>query len=174
MNAQKEIWLPIARTNGAGLVSNIGRIKRAKTGRILKPFRKVSGYYCIAVGYPKSQTFSVARAVASAFVPNPDGKPEVNHINGIKADNRAVNLEWVTAAENISHAEKLLGRRFGARAHQKLTDAHVIAARALARTGGVSLSAIGRKFGVGLTCIHKAVRGDTWKHLNSTSLPVTK
>lgn len=171
MNA--ETWLPIARTNGAGEVSSLGRFRNVKTGAMLTPFRKPSGYYAISIGWPKSQTFLIAREVAKAFIPNPDGKPQVNHKDCDKSNNAVSNLEWVTAAENIAHAERFHGRRFGARVKQKLETEHVIAARALARAG-ISSSEIGRKFGVGLTCIGKAIRGDTWKHLNSISEPVTK
>ncbi|CAJ0756052.1 2768_t:CDS:2 [Entrophospora sp. SA101] len=74
-----EVWLPVEDL----LVSNIGRIKNKK-GIILRP-------------------------VARAFVPNPKNKPYVNHINGIKHDNRAVNLEWVTPKENAERKKTLDG-----------------------------------------------------------------
>ncbi|CAG8845892.1 34468_t:CDS:1, partial [Gigaspora margarita] len=121
-----EIWLPIA--NSDLLVSNLGRIKNNK-GKIFRLSAcKRSGYVRtdIKINGVRIQT-SAHILVAKAFIPNLENKPYVNHINGIKYDNWAVNLEWVTPKEN---AERKVfpnpGRGNSRQIVQKTLDGNVV------------------------------------------------
>ena len=117
-NKNKEIWKDIKGYEGMYQVSNLGRVKSLgrivtrKNGRrltiqerILKPKPTQNGYLQVKLCYSsgKGKWFLVHRLVCEAFHKNPENKPEVNHINEDKLDNRACNLEWVTAKENCNH-----------------------------------------------------------------------
>lgn len=101
-----EHWKVVEGTNGALEVSNLGRVKsNLRDGRILKTQKDNKGYHRLRMTIQRERyAFKVHRLVAQAFIPNPDNKPQVNHIDGNKDNNAASNLEWVSNVENAHHA----------------------------------------------------------------------
>lgn len=90
-------------------VSDLGRIRSSiKTpDRILTPQKNNRGYYRVQIRNELgTNSFYVHRLVADAFIPNPEGKPHINHIDNNPANNSANNLEWVTPKENSAHSIK--------------------------------------------------------------------
>ena len=96
-----------------------------------------SGYRGICLTAPsKKVSFVIHRLVAAAFIPNPDNKPEVNHIDGDKGNNHVSNLEWVTSLENSQHAIRLGNVALGERNNlTKYSTAQVQAIKTLHQTG---------------------------------------
>ena len=88
-------------------VSNLGRVRNIKSGRILKPQLRRDGYlrHCLYENN-KQKNLLLHRIVATAFIDNPEGKPQVNHIDENKLNNDLSNLEWCTVRENMIHGTR--------------------------------------------------------------------
>ena len=85
-------------------ITNHGRVWSTYSKRFLALYSKRGYTYVTIRKDGKEHYLRLHRLIAKAFIPNLENKPQVNHINGIKLDNRLSNLEWCTARENIQHA----------------------------------------------------------------------
>lgn len=168
----KEIWKDIEGYDGFYQVSNLGRVrswKNARWGRCDKPHsltlsNHAKGYTMVTLGQYEKKT--VHRLVAEAFIPNPENKSQVNHINGNKADNRVKNLEWVTNQENRDHAvEHGLHLKGEDCPQAKLTETDVLDIRAAHNLGCFMQKELAEVWGVHPMTIKDIVNNITWKHL---------
>lgn len=96
-----EVWKDVKGYEGLYQVSSEGNIYSFATHRTLKPSPTDRYLFVVLCKNGKKKTHLVHRVVAEAFCKKRDGADEVNHINEIRTDNRAVNLEWCTRLENI-------------------------------------------------------------------------
>ena len=120
LNLENELWKEIPEYEGFYMISNLGRVKSCATPRttspyyksnrkpkILKPLINKDGYcearLCIN---GKVKRPLIHRLVAKAFIPNPENKPEINHLDFNKTNNNYMNIEWCTQKENYLHALK--------------------------------------------------------------------
>jgi hypothetical protein len=173
-----EEWCPVVGYEGWYEVSSFGRVRRVRgrshgtrPGYLLKPSHHRSPYLSVSLSREgRTQTIRVHRLVAEAFLGSPAGR-QVNHKSGIKADNRLVNLEWVTSSRNMHHAyatglrtptppPRLRGEQHP---ESKLTESAVRTIRA--SRGQVQQAELGRQFGVSQSHISEVQAGKCWRHV---------
>ena len=189
-----EIWKSVKGYEGLYEVSNKGRVRsldRTKVrrqgsvicevpqkGRVLRQmsvgtkrnYLKVTLTQRKTVDEPRKQkAFYVHRLVAEAYIPNPEGKTDVNHIDGNPHNNNVANLEWNTRKENVNHALKIgLSKMYGSNHPlSKLTEEDVREIRKMYSKGekGKGYIAIAKIYGVSQKTIEKIVKGKTWKRI---------
>lgn len=169
-----EIWKPVKGFEGRYEVSSLGRVRSLlfdPAGRIMKTKPDAKGY--VRIGLQWNTHKLVHRLVAEAFIPNPDGLPAVNHIDGNQQNNAASNLEWVSHSDNMRHswrnlatyANRVSRNPKGERSSSaKLTASKVRAIRA-AYGRGTSQRVLAARYGVTKPAIQAITSRRTWKHI---------
>lgn len=150
-----EQWKTIDGYNGY-FVSSMGRVMGPR--RLLKKCLNTHGYEIISLNRgDKKKTVTVHKLVMTAFCEKPSSVHEINHKNGIKTDNRLVNLEWITRADNAKHAFDTL-LRIGP--NRKLTESDIKSIRLLG--GKMKQTDIARKYNVDHTTIYRIINKESY------------
>ena len=186
-NDEIELWKPITGWQGYE-ISNFGRARSVKFGKekVLKfklkwkrrkdrIEKKPNGAYLYLMlrnSNGKKKELAVHRLVALHFISNPNNKPEVNHIDGIKANCRVSNLEWSTRIENVDHSVNNKLHAFGeSNGNSKLTDKTVMEIKELLAEGKLLQKDIAKLYRVDSGLISHIKLGKSWKHIVPLIVP---
>lgn len=179
--ATDEIWKPVLGFEGLYEVSNLVRIRsiertvyRRKGGavtwpeKVLKQRLNPNGYWIVSLWLNGNQKIArVHRLYALAFLPNPEGKPDINHRDGVKSNNSPSNLEWCTKRENSLHAYStgLLPKVPTMRGERSptaiLTEQEALAIRRSTKVARL----LAAEFKVSIFTIYSIRQGRLWRHL---------
>lgn len=159
--------IDIKNYEGLYQITDAGDVIIVKSGKIKMQHKDKHGYLRVGLSKFGKKTFFFAhRLVALNFIGNPFSKDQVNHVNGIKDDNRLENLEWVTNKENLRHAHDtgLARSPKGEVNHfSKLNKEAVLKIRKKGKYD--TYSNMARDYGVSINCVLSIVKRITWKHI---------
>lgn len=167
MSEQREVWLDIPAYEGVYEASNLGRIRRIATGRILRPSANNKGYPQVSLSKGGVATsVKVAVAVLRAFCgPAPFVGADAAHNDGHPANSHLANLRWATKLENQADVDRHGRRCRGENVHgAKLTAPNVRAIRSRISRGQPN-PPIAREFGVSISTIHLIRHRRIWAHV---------
>jgi len=140
-----------------------------RDGKLLSHHISNKGYKLVSMHLNgKSVRFNLHRLIAEHYIPNPDNKPQVNHIDGNKLNNHYTNLEWVTNQENRNHAIENSLHKVGVDCYNhKFTEDDIRYIRNNFVLGDSEFGCCGlaKKFNTNPSRIHKIVNYKTWKHI---------
>ena len=163
-----EIFKDINKFENKYQISNTGKVISKKTGLQLKPMYNKKGYQYVhlSINRYKSTKQYIHRLVGIHFIPNPDNKPQINHIDGNPSNNNVDNLEWCTNDENQRHAV-LNNLHFQGESHRcsKFTNESILLLPKLVQAG-FTPKLINQITGVAVSNLLKIFNGKLWRPLN--------
>lgn len=168
MSTYIEEWRPVSGYEEFYSVSNTGKVRSLRLNIELKPSLSFKGYLRIVLWSPTGTRLTgiVHRLVAQAFIPNPENKPQINHIDCQRSNNHVSNLEWCTPKENTAHMVKLGNNRVGEQVKwSKLKEEQIIEIRNLYKSSDTSFRKLAKMYGVDQSTINSIVNRETWKHI---------
>lgn len=184
MKYGKEIWKAVVGYEGFYEVSSYGQVRsvdrtvlsggfyRRRNGKLLSPAirnKNNAKYYFVSLHKEGKLKMKLIQClVAKAFVPNPENKPQVNHIDGNKLNNHKTNLEWNTAKENKHHSMYVLNSYSHGENHPdaKINDDIVRAIRKqFIDNPTLNKAQLAREIGICKQSIGRIISGEGWRHV---------
>lgn len=177
----EEEWKEIPQWEGYYMVSSFGRVKslerklkclngvRIAKGRLMAIRKDRKGYLRVMLSKDsKSKNCQVHRLVGITFLGNPFNKPRINHLKGVKHDNRVSELEWATASEDELHSYRVLGKVNSRSTLGKLGSLHHRSKKIKCTTLDIvfgSMNEAARELGIS--------QGNLWGYINATKKNTT-
>ena len=150
-------------------INSEGIVRRISTKRIKKSFKRPDGYIGIQLYITKEKVknYQLHRLIANAFIPNPNNKLYVNHIDSNRENNSLNNLEWVTFEENVKHGYEsgYASNKGSNNGFSVLTEEQVLEIRSKRKNDNLTYQQLATQYNVSYGCIAGIIQRKNWKHI---------